>query len=72
VPRYGETVLVVPVTVSAYALAKQALSFAMGDRTKVSWVARGKLAGSGFGSTRFETTGEFDLPAGLSQPKAAP
>lgn len=70
VPRFGETVLTVPVTVSAYAMAKQALSFAMGDRTKVSWVARGKLAGSGFGGTRFETTGEFDLPANLLQPSA--
>ena len=70
VPRFGETVLTVPVTVSAYAIAKQALSFATGDRSKVSWVARGKLAGSGFGSTRFETQGEFDLPANLSQPSA--
>ncbi|HOM14192.1 MAG TPA: LEA type 2 family protein, partial [Rubrivivax sp.] len=49
VPRFGETVLTVPVTVSAYALAKQALSFVAGDRAKVDWVARGKLAGSGFG-----------------------
>ena len=74
VPRFGETVLTVPVTVSAYAMAKQALSFAMGDRAKLNWVARGKLAGSGFGGTRFETKGEFDLPAGLSQPSppAAP
>jgi LEA14-like dessication related protein len=72
VPRYGEAVLVVPVTVSAYALAKQALSFAMGDRAKVSWVARGKLAGVGFGSVRFETTGEFDMPAGLAQVSTTP
>lgn len=70
VPRFGETVLTVPVTVSAYALAKQALSFAAGERTKVDWVARGKLAGSGFGGMRFETKGEFDLPAGLSAPPA--
>jgi LEA14-like dessication related protein len=72
VPRFGETVLVVPVTVSAYAMARQVYSFAMGDRSKVTFVARGKLAGSGFGSTRFETKGEFDLPAGLAEPPAAP
>jgi LEA14-like dessication related protein len=65
VPRFGESVLVVPVTVSAYAMAKQALSFAMGDRSKVNWVARGKLSGNGFGGVRFESKGEFDLPAGL-------
>ena len=70
VPRFGETVLVVPVTVSAYAMAKQALSFAMGDRSKVDWVAKGRLSGGSFGGTRFQSKGEFDLPAALSQPTA--
>jgi LEA14-like dessication related protein len=73
VPRFGEAVVVVPVTVSAYAMARQVYSFAMGDRSKVTFVARGKLAGSGFGGMRFESSGEFDLPAGLSgAPRAAP
>jgi len=73
VPRFGESVLVVPVTVSAYAMARQVYSFAMGDRSKVTFVARGKLAGSGFGGMRFETSGEFDLPAGLSAaPRVSP
>jgi LEA14-like dessication related protein len=71
VPRFGETVLVVPVTVSAFAVAKQAYTFAMGDRAKVSFVARGKLASGGFGGTRFDAQGEFDLPAGLSAPAPA-
>jgi len=63
----------VPVTVSAYAMARQVYSFAMGDRSKVTFVARGKLAGSGFGGMRFETSGEFDLPAGLSAaPRVSP
>jgi LEA14-like dessication related protein len=66
VPRFGETVVVVPVTVSAMAMLKQVYSFATGDRTKLDFVARGKLAGGGFGGTRFESKGEFDLPAGLS------
>jgi len=66
VPRFGETVLVVPVTVSAFAMARQVSTFAMGDRSKVTYVARGKLAGSGFGGMRFESKGEFDLPAGLA------
>jgi Late embryogenesis abundant protein len=72
VPRFGEAVLVVPVTVSAYAMAKQALSFATGDRSKVNWVARGKLSGSGFGGVRFESKGEFDLPAGLANTPVPP
>jgi len=66
VPRFGEAVLVVPVTVSALAMAKQIYSFAMGDRSTVVFVARGRLAGGGFGGTRFESRGEFDLPAGLA------
>jgi LEA14-like dessication related protein len=68
IPRFGEAVLVVPVTVSAYAVAKQVYTFAMGERSKLDFVARGKLAGSGFGGTRFESKGEFDLPAGLGAP----
>ena len=72
VPRFGEAVLVVPVTVSAFAMAKQVYTFAMGDRSKVTFVARGKLAGSGFGGVRFESKGEFDLPAGPAATPAAP
>jgi Late embryogenesis abundant protein len=63
VPRFGETVLTVPVTVSAMAIVRQAFSFASGDHPKLDFVARGKLAGSGFGGVRFESKGEFDLPA---------
>jgi len=66
VPRFGESVLVVPVTVSAFAMAKQVYTFAMGDRSTVAFVARGRLAGSGFGGMRFQSKGEFDLPAGLA------
>jgi len=66
VGRFGETVLTVPVTVSATSMLKQLLSFAAGDRSKVSYQLRGKLAGSGFGSVRFESSGEFDLPSGLT------
>jgi hypothetical protein len=72
VPRFGETVLVVPVTVSTSAMVKQVYTFVMGDRSKVSFVVRGKLGGSGFGGTRFESKGEFDLPAGLTESPAAP
>lgn len=70
VPRFGETVLVVPVTVSGWAMVKQIYSFAMGERTTLDFVARGKLSGSGFGGMRFESKGEFELPAGMSRPTA--
>ena len=58
--------LVVPVTVSAMAMLKQAYSLATSDSTKFDFVARGKLSESSFGGMRFESKGEFDLPAGLA------
>jgi LEA14-like dessication related protein len=66
VPRFGETVLVVPVTVSALAIVRQAVSLAAGDYPRLDFVARGKLSSVGFGSSRFESKGEFDLPAGIT------
>lgn len=71
VPRFGELVLSVPVTVSASSVIKQALSFAMGNREKLSYQLRGKLAGSGagLGGLRFTSSGEMDLPAGMGAAK---
>ena len=68
IPRFGETVLTVPVTVSAIAMLRQAMSFAAGDRGKVTYSVNGKLGGVGFGGMRFSTQGEFDLPAASSAP----
>jgi LEA14-like dessication related protein len=62
VPRFGETLLVVPVTVSAMAVVRQFYSLAGDDRAKLVFAVRGRLSGSGFGGTRFESTGTFDLP----------
>ena len=68
IPRYGEAVLTVPVTVSAFAVVRQALGFASGDRSKIDYVLRGKIGGSTFGSVRFESKGELDLPQSSSAP----
>jgi LEA14-like dessication related protein len=62
IPRFGEAVLEVPVTVSAMAILRQAYAMATGDNARLSYVARGKLSGSGFGAARFESRGDFDLP----------
>jgi LEA14-like dessication related protein len=67
VPAFGETVLAVPVTVSAWNAARQALSLAGGDKRKLAYQLRGKLGGSMFGSVRFESKGELDL-ANLAGP----
>jgi LEA14-like dessication related protein len=65
VPRFGELVVSVPVTISAWSVARQALGFASGDAvTKVSYVARGRLAGGPFGGARFSDQGTIDFPTG--------
>ena len=69
VPRYGETVITVPVSVSALAAVRQAIGIATGDRTRVDYVLRGRLSGAGFGGMRFESKGEIDLPKGLAVPQ---
>jgi LEA14-like dessication related protein len=63
VSRFGETVLSVPVTVSAFAAARQALDLADGaELGNLPYVLRGKLAGGLFGATRFTHKGTLVLP----------
>ena len=65
VPRFGETVLSIPVTASALRVARQALSFYLSDDHRtLAYVLRGKLSGPGFGAVRFESRGEMKLPTG--------
>ncbi|MBS3912622.1 MAG: LEA type 2 family protein [Hydrogenophaga sp.] len=68
VPRFGETVLTVPVTVPALAMLRQALGMAQGDRSPVSYVVSGKLSGPQWRSLRFRSSGEFRLPEPLLTP----
>lgn len=63
VPRYGETVLSVPVSVSAFSAMRQALGLADANSFEnVPYVLRGKLAGGTFGGTRFSDRGTLSLP----------
>ena len=69
VPRFGETVLSVPVTISAFSAARQALGLAEYiDMDEVPYVLRGKLAGGLFGTQRFVEKGTLDLNGVLSGP----
>jgi LEA14-like dessication related protein len=64
VPRYGETVLVVPVSISAMNAVRQALVLADGtQRDSLPYVLRGKLAGGAFGALRFTQDGSISLAA---------
>ena len=66
VPRFGEAVIAVPVTVSVLRMARQVLGMLDGKPVdKVTYAMSGKLHGaSTFGTQRFSAKGEFDLPQG--------
>jgi len=64
VPRYGEIVLEIPVTISALNMARQVLGFSntRKERRDVSYSVRGKLEAGAFGTRRFTDEGTFELP----------
>jgi len=63
VPRFGEAVISVPVTVSAFGVLGQAVDiFRRGASGPINYEMTGKLNSSTFNSTRFKTQGEFGLP----------
>lgn len=63
VPRFGESVVTVPVTISAFNMIRQALGImGGGGAKKLSYELKGKLA-SKSGATSFKTAGEFEMPA---------
>jgi LEA14-like dessication related protein len=68
VPRFGESVVSIPVTISMFAIARQAMS-AMGTGKvpdRVPYELSGKLSGSLFSSVRFSSKGELELPKGAA------
>lgn len=66
VPRFGETVVSVPVSISVLRIARQAYD-AITKETggKLAYELSGKLAGPAFGSKGFSSKGELTLPAEL-------
>ena len=62
VPRYGETVFTVPMTISAFDVARQVYGEMRGeDLSEVRYRVRGKLEGGLFGTRRFSDEGLFSL-----------
>ncbi|MEM5371112.1 LEA type 2 family protein [Paraburkholderia azotifigens] len=65
VPRFGETVIAVPLTVPAFTAVRQAFAFADSAQTgQFPYVLRGRLAGGVTGGTRFIDQGTLALPMG--------
>lgn len=66
IPRFGEVLISVPVSVSALAVLRQVAGVASGNSSnRIEYALRGRLAGSGFGGVRFSSSGEVELPKGL-------
>jgi LEA14-like dessication related protein len=63
IPRFGETVVSVPVSVSAFSVLRQTLGLSQTQTLdNLPYVLHGKLAGGLFGTMRFTDTGKLSLP----------
>ena len=75
VPRFGEAVVAVPVTVSMMNVVRQIVG-AMDDKAappeKVRYSLEGKLHGTGFSALRFKSQGELTLPGTPQVADSAP
>jgi len=61
--RFSEAVLVVPVSVSAFAALRQAVGLTQTQSlNNLPYTLRGKLAGGVFGTLRFSDSGTLNLP----------
>lgn len=67
VPGFGEAVIAVPVSISAFRMARQALDF-KNNTGKIAYEMNGKLSGSLFGTKRFSTHGDLDLSSPATTP----
>ena len=63
VPRFGESIIEVPVTVSAFRMARQAFGMMKGGAlNKISYELKGKLSSSALSTVRFQNQGDFEFP----------
>ncbi|CAM5297867.1 MULTISPECIES: LEA type 2 family protein [unclassified Thauera] len=70
VPRFGETLIEIPVSVSAIAVVRQALGVIEGEaKAEVPYTLRGRLAGGLAGGMRFSDSGTLKLPDPLRTPR---
>lgn len=70
IPRFGEAVIDVQAVSGLQNILLQINELLKGERTSLTYRISGKLHGSGFGFTRFDSSGEIALPAGMGKPGA--
>lgn len=64
VPRFGETIIGVPVSISVFRIARQAFGVMSSEfRGKLEYEMSGRLAGPAFKPVSFKSKGELTLPA---------
>jgi LEA14-like dessication related protein len=69
VPRYGESVIAIPVTISAFDMARHVLALTnTPERDDVTYRVEGKLQGGLFGTRRFIDEGTFQLSDEMRKP----
>lgn len=69
IPRFGERVLSVPVTLSAFSALRQAWGLAeRPPRRELPYSLRGKLAGGLLGTVRFSESGTLTWPDAIAAP----
>jgi LEA14-like dessication related protein len=69
VPGLGEAVIAVPVTVSVLRMVRQVMGVIDGQPVdKIRYEMSGKLSGGAFGTERFRSQGEFELPKSTPEP----
>ena len=69
VPRYGESIIEIPVTASVLRMLRQAMGFFGGEPPdKVTYELAGKINRVGSGALRFASSGEIDLRAATEPP----
>jgi hypothetical protein len=63
IPRFGEALVDVPVSVSVFGIARQAIGVITKEyRGKLAYEMTGQLAGPAFNRLNFMSKGEFTLP----------
>jgi len=66
IPRYGDTIVSVPVSVSTFQIVRQAIGIMTNEHHgKLTYELTGKLAGPSINCGGFKSKGEFTLPAGI-------
>jgi len=69
VPRFGETILSVPVTISAFSVMRQTWGMAGYQPGQgLPYTIKGKLAGGLLGTVRFTDKGVLDMPRPMQTP----